>query len=987
MVATRRGVRVCSPTKTNSDESSGVMTTRRTRRTADKEETATQSEVTSDSQQDVPSKAQSSTVKRKTRASKRETGSANQVDSTHEADVSESESCCSAISDMEAIPDTQPARRGRRRAAGGEQSDSTKEEAVSEVDSCSLSASRRPNTRRATRSLRKAVLTDSAKMDNDVSEAESCSSVVSDSKVPDSQTRVTRRTAVSSSRASLKSHTEDTELSDPESCASGISGAQTSTVHRVTRCRSGRFVEAIPMHLEETTDGSISPLPRRRSRVVCKGYPCDPQSPQDSESFESGPSITPRRSTRRRTEPKQTGTTVTDSESDLPDVNTPLGSPRSVRGRGTPCSSRTGSNSSSRAAPVTRLTAKALDILVEKAQCQSDKVSVSEVAEESEVLEDNKLDDTVYADPDCSMIEEVAEEDKTLTLEDVVIAEPAAPIQDAAPAREHTGSVTVSEDAEMPEVTSVQQESAETTVSEDPEKNTSVVDIPAQENILQEKLIPADSEVKVTLCESADTEMAEAVCELAVEAEDQQRELSTEDAADTDVPVITEQETIMPADSQVSLEKTVKVAACENAVSPVIVVSDEDEEEKAMDVDVNTHTNPPSEVENQECKAVPSEEGMDVSSTLVTENKKADQDKSPHTTEPIKVTSSQNLKVSVSDADKLGEPRDCVIVQKSGVISLLESSEDEEDDDNSQHSEEADERKRQGSDGEEEAVCIEEEAGPSRPQAAAQSSADDGLFVIDTRPGLQSGQQYYVDDKEKEGGDTEAEEEQDEEEFVDEEGDDDDDDEDEQVLFTSRNPQLKELSSRIDPGLKVKELGGLYINFDGSKSKTVSNSLKEQKSQDELMKKSVIGPEFEKRDAVPPYRESKQAAKLKRKEERDKTTGAGWFNMRAPEMTEELKGDLKALKMRGAMDPKRFYKKNDRDGFPKYFQVATVVDSPVDFYHSRVPKKDRKRTMVEELLADAEFRHNNKKKYQQIMTEKAAIGAGKKNRKNNKFRK
>uniref|UniRef100_A0A674DC61 Fcf2 pre-rRNA processing C-terminal domain-containing protein n=1 Tax=Salmo trutta TaxID=8032 RepID=A0A674DC61_SALTR len=170
---------------------------------------------------------------------------------------------------------------------------------------------------------------------------------------------------------------------------------------------------------------------------------------------------------------------------------------------------------------------------------------------------------------------------------------------------------------------------------------------------------------------------------------------------------------------------------------------------------------------------------------------------------------------------------------------------------------------------------------------------------------------------------------------------------------------MKELSSRIDPGLRVKELGGLYINFDGSKSKTVSNSLKklkEQKSQDELMKKSVIGPELEKRDAVPPYRESKQAAKLKRKEEREKTTGAGWFNMRAPEMTEELKGDLKALKMRGEMDPKRFYKKNDRDGFPKYFQVATVVDSPVDFYHSRVPEKDRKITMVEELLADAEFR-------------------------------
>lgn len=38
------------------------------------------------------------------------------------------------------------------------------------------------------------------------------------------------------------------------------------------------------------------------------------------------------------------------------------------------------------------------------------------------------------------------------------------------------------------------------------------------------------------------------------------------------------------------------------------------------------------------------------------------------------------------------------------------------------------------------------------------------------------------------------------------------------------------------------------------------------------------------------------------------------------------------------------------------FQVGTVVDNPVDFYSSRIPKKQRKRTIVEELLADAEFR-------------------------------
>lgn len=57
-------------------------------------------------------------------------------------------------------------------------------------------------------------------------------------------------------------------------------------------------------------------------------------------------------------------------------------------------------------------------------------------------------------------------------------------------------------------------------------------------------------------------------------------------------------------------------------------------------------------------------------------------------------------------------------------------------------------------------------------------------------------------------------------------------------------------------------------------------------------------------------------------EEKAKTTGDSWFNMKAPELTKELKGDLQVLKMRGSMDSKRFYKKNDRDGFPKYFQVS-----------------------------------------------------------------
>ena len=50
-------------------------------------------------------------------------------------------------------------------------------------------------------------------------------------------------------------------------------------------------------------------------------------------------------------------------------------------------------------------------------------------------------------------------------------------------------------------------------------------------------------------------------------------------------------------------------------------------------------------------------------------------------------------------------------------------------------------------------------------------------------------------------------------------------------------------------------------------------------------------------------------------------------------------------------------KKPSWESFLK-IQVGTVVDSPADFYHSRVPKKDRKKTLVDELMADANFQRS-----------------------------
>ncbi|KAJ2946644.1 hypothetical protein O0L34_g12701 [Tuta absoluta] len=136
------------------------------------------------------------------------------------------------------------------------------------------------------------------------------------------------------------------------------------------------------------------------------------------------------------------------------------------------------------------------------------------------------------------------------------------------------------------------------------------------------------------------------------------------------------------------------------------------------------------------------------------------------------------------------------------------------------------------------------------------------------------------------------------------------------------------------------------------------------------MKNSVLQPGIEQELRLPKYNVSQRKLKALRKKEREKTKGPGWFNMAAPEVTEELKNDLQVLKMRSALDPKHFYKKNDMEVLPKYFQVGRIMDSPLDHVNERLTRKERKRTMVDELLADAQFQKYNKKKYREIIDEK-----------------
>jgi hypothetical protein len=112
------------------------------------------------------------------------------------------------------------------------------------------------------------------------------------------------------------------------------------------------------------------------------------------------------------------------------------------------------------------------------------------------------------------------------------------------------------------------------------------------------------------------------------------------------------------------------------------------------------------------------------------------------------------------------------------------------------------------------------------------------------------------------------------------------------------------------------------------------------------------------------------------------TSGKGWFDLPATAMTEELKQDLRAVRMRGALDPKRFYKALDRPG--KFVQLGTVVQGRDEFYTSRLVRKERRTNLVEELLADTKARAYTKRKYNAIQDKaqkKQKFGAAKKGKK------
>ncbi len=79
------------------------------------------------------------------------------------------------------------------------------------------------------------------------------------------------------------------------------------------------------------------------------------------------------------------------------------------------------------------------------------------------------------------------------------------------------------------------------------------------------------------------------------------------------------------------------------------------------------------------------------------------------------------------------------------------------------------------------------------------------------------------------------------------------------------------------------------------------------------------------------------------------------------------------MKMRGVLDPKRHYKKDTSKQFiPEFSEVGSIVEGPTEFFSSRVPHRQRKRTLVEEILGDRQLNDHFKTKYRNVQASKAS---------------
>ncbi|KAF9468555.1 Fcf2 pre-rRNA processing-domain-containing protein [Collybia nuda] len=146
----------------------------------------------------------------------------------------------------------------------------------------------------------------------------------------------------------------------------------------------------------------------------------------------------------------------------------------------------------------------------------------------------------------------------------------------------------------------------------------------------------------------------------------------------------------------------------------------------------------------------------------------------------------------------------------------------------------------------------------------------------------------------------------------------------------------------------------------------------------ELAEKASSSRDFPAPPIPPPelLTNGKPLTKKQKKALKHVTAGPDWFDLPAPAEADlpRLFREVEALRLRNQLDPKRFYRKDEGEGkgikgLPKYFAVGTIVPSSTPFGTAsgdNLARVHRKRTLVDELVDDAEAKRYAKKKFEQL---------------------
>lgn len=83
------------------------------------------------------------------------------------------------------------------------------------------------------------------------------------------------------------------------------------------------------------------------------------------------------------------------------------------------------------------------------------------------------------------------------------------------------------------------------------------------------------------------------------------------------------------------------------------------------------------------------------------------------------------------------------------------------------------------------------------------------------------------------------------------------------------------------------------------------------------------------------------------------------------DLTPQIKRDMMIIKARNVLDPHRHYKK-DSSALPEFSQMGTIIEGNTEFFNSRIARKERKKTIVDEILGDNKSTDRFKRKYGEI---------------------